>query len=281
MLNICLNSISPRAAQALALGVLAFCGACAGPNAALEQARRSYDEARQDPEIVRQAPPTLHEAEQALREAEQADDQEEVNHLAYMAQRGVEIARAEAQRKTAETEAERALEGRDKIVLEARTREADEAIALAQQLAQDLADLAAQETERGLVLTLGDVLFDDNRASLKPGAQQHLYRLVTFLQEHLEQTVMIEGHTDSRGSDSYNLDLSERRARAVQDFLISNGIGPERITSRGLGEGYPLASNDTLAGRQQNRRVEIVLPGAGHTGIEPASWARGLVPDDL
>lgn len=266
MLNICFNSISPRAAQVLALGVLALCGACAGPNAALEQARRGYDEARQDPEIVRQAPHVLHEAEQALREAEQADDQEEVNHLAYTAQRGVEIARVEAQRKTAETEAERALKGRDKVVLEARTREADEAIALAQQLAQDL---AAQETERGLVLTLGDVLFDDNRASLKPGAQQHLYRLVTSLKEHPEQTVMIEGHTDSRGSESYNLDLSERRARAVQDFLTSNGIGPERITSRGLGESYPLASNDTVAGRQQNRRIEIVLPGAGQTGIEP------------
>lgn len=265
-MNIRINSISPRAVQMLAFGVLALCGACAGPNVALEQARKGYEEARQDPEIVRQAPHILHEAEQALREAEQADDQEEVDHLAYMAKRGVDIARAEAQRKTAEAEAERALEGRDKVVLEARTREADEAIARARQLAQDL---AAQHTDRGLVLTLGDVLFDYNRASLKPGAQQHLYRLVTFLQEHPEQTVMIEGHTDSRGSESYNLDLSERRARAVQDFLTSNGISPERIVSRGLGEAYPLASNDTVAGRQQNRRIEIVLPGAGQTGVEP------------
>jgi OmpA-OmpF porin, OOP family len=103
------------------------------------------------------------------------------------------------------------------------------------------------------------VLFEYDKANLKPGAQQNLYRLVTFLNEHPDQTVVIEGHTDSKGSDTYNLDLSQRRAQAVQGFLLSNGIGGERIAVRGYGEAYPVASNDTMAGRQQNRRVEIVV----------------------
>lgn len=274
MLTLHVHDLTPWASRALIFSMALMSAACATENAALQRAQLAYEQARQDPETRREAPLALHEAEQALRQAEQARDEEEVNHLAYLAERGVEIARAEAGRKTAEARAERQLKERDHIVIDARTREAEEARAEAaeaqaavKQLAIELADLQAKETERGLVLTLGDVLFDYNRASLKPGAQQNLYRLVTYLKEHPQQLIVIEGHTDSHGSDSYNLDLSQRRAQAVQGFLIGNGIGPERITARGLGEGYPLASNDSEAGRQQNRRVEIVLPTPSKPGI--------------
>lgn len=269
--------------RGLTVGVLALLAACAAPNSALRQAQQAYEEARQDATVASQSPLLLQEAEHALRQAEEAKEEEEINHLAYIAQRRVEVAHAESQRKTAEMVAEKQLEERDEIVLEARTREtqaalanAAEADAVAAALAQELAALQAKQTERGLVLTLGDVLFDYNRASLKSGAQQNLYRLVRFLKEHPEQNVLIEGHTDSKGSESYNRELAEDRAQAVRDLLIGNGIGAERITASGYGESYPLATNDTVAGRQQNRRVEIVLPSS-ERGIAPSSEP-GIAP---
>lgn len=269
--------------RGLTVGVLALLAACAAPNSALRQAQQAYEEARQDATVASQSPLLLQEAEHALRQAEDAKEEEEINHLAYIAQRRVEVAHAESQRKTAEMVAEKQLEERDEIVLEARTREtqaalanAAEADAVAAALAQELAALQAKQTERGLVLTLGDVLFDYNRASLKSGAQQNLYRLVTFLKEHPEQNVLIEGHTDSKGSESYNRELAADRAQAVRDLLIGNGIGAERITASGYGESYPLATNDTVAGRQQNRRVEIVLPSSERE-IAPSSEP-GIAP---
>ncbi len=269
--------------RGLTVGVLALLGACAAPNSALQQAQQAYEEARQDATVASQSPLLLQEAEHALRQAEDAKEEEEINHLAYIAQRRVEVAHAESQRKTAEMVAEKQLEERDEIVLEARTREtqaalanAAEADAVAAALAQELAALQAKQTERGLVLTLGDVLFDYNRASLKSGARQNLYRLVTFLKEHPEQNVLIEGHTDSKGSESYNRELAADRAQAVRDLLIGNGIGAERITASGYGESYPLATNDTVAGRQQNRRVEIVLPSSERE-IAPSSEP-GIAP---
>jgi Outer membrane protein and related peptidoglycan-associated (lipo)proteins len=246
---------------AFALGV-----ACATQNPALERARQAYAQAEQNPVVTANAAVALHEAGQTLRQAEQAEDQEEMEHLAYLAEKKVEIARTEAQKKMAEANAERLLKERDQVRLEARTREAEEATAVAEaataqaiQLEEELSELKAKKTERGYVLSLGDVLFDYDKASLKAGAQQNLYQVVTFLREHPEQYVSIEGHTDSTGSESYNLGLSQRRAQAVQDFLLYNGISPERISARGYGEAYPVVSNDTAAGQLQNRRVEIVF----------------------
>jgi outer membrane protein OmpA-like peptidoglycan-associated protein len=111
-----------------------------------------------------------------------------------------------------------------------------------------------------LVLTLGDILFETGRADLRPGALRQLYPLVTFLHKYPERQVLIEGHTDNVGSASSNLELSQRRAEAVRDFLLHNGVNPAQVTARGYGETAPVASNTTAAGRQQNRRVEIVVP---------------------
>ena len=113
--------------------------------------------------------------------------------------------------------------------------------------------------ERGLVLTLGDVLFDTAQATLKAGADRTLDRLSSFMMEYPDRQVAIEGHTDSRGSDDYNRDLSKRRADAVRDALVDRGVQSQRIRSVGLGEAYPIAGNDTAGGMQQNRRVEIVI----------------------
>jgi outer membrane protein OmpA-like peptidoglycan-associated protein len=160
--------------------------------------------------------------------------------------------------------------------LDAKTRDAQSAQAQAEnarnqaqsaqaQLAnaqQQLADLQAKKTDRGMVVTLGDVLFDTGQATLKPGADLVLGRLATYLSANPQTKIMIEGHTDSRGSDEYNEALSERRAQAVADALAMRGIAHDSLRTRGRGKAYPVASNDTPEGRQQNRRVEIVFSNA-------------------
>jgi outer membrane protein OmpA-like peptidoglycan-associated protein len=131
------------------------------------------------------------------------------------------------------------------------------------ELERELAELKTRETEHGLVLTLGDVLFAPNRSELTTAAMGKLSPFVTILKEQPKRSIRIEGYTDSRGMESSNLDLSQRRADAVRDFLIENGISPSRITARGYGEADPVASNATLAGRRENRRVEVIVPREG------------------
>jgi len=135
--------------------------------------------------------------------------------------------------------------------------ERDQAL-IAQQEMQ-LKELNAKKTERGLVITLGDVLFSTNKAQLTSGGLHNVQKLADFLKKHPQQKVMIEGYTDSTGSDSLNQALSERRANAVRTALTDTGISSDRISTRGYGEAFPVASNDTAASRQLNRRVEIIL----------------------
>ena len=122
-----------------------------------------------------------------------------------------------------------------------------------------LTELQTQETERGLVVTLGDVLFEVDRAELKPGAARNLDKLVAALRDNPDTSIAIEGHTDATGSRDHNVDLSQRRAEAVADYLTAHGISAGRVSARGMGPDFPVASNATEAGRQQNRRVEVVV----------------------
>jgi OmpA-OmpF porin, OOP family len=131
------------------------------------------------------------------------------------------------------------------------------------ELERELAQLKPAETEHGLALTFGDVLFAPNQAELTPSAMRELYALVTILKAQPQRTIYIEGYTDSRGTEFSNLDLAQRRADAVRDFLIDNGISSPRIIARGYGEGDPVAANATAAGRQENRRVEVIVPREG------------------
>jgi OmpA-OmpF porin, OOP family len=263
----------------LVVGVSMVGLGCSGPMrpVALEQARTAYVQAQQDPQVATHAPVALRQAEEAVNRAEQTwqehKDTEEAQHLAALAERRVEIARATAEKNMAEANIQELNQTRERVLLEARTREAQRAqqqaaqaqqqvrsvTAQNQQLAQELANLKARETNRGLVLTLGDVLFNVNQATLTPGAMHSLTTLVTFLKEHPERRVTIEGYTDSTGSEAYNLVLSQRRAEAVRNFLIQNGVEISRLTATGYGEASPIAPNTTEAGRLQNRRVEVVI----------------------
>jgi outer membrane protein OmpA-like peptidoglycan-associated protein len=129
----------------------------------------------------------------------------------------------------------------------------------AQRLESTLADLQAKKTDRGLVITLGDVLFATGQADLRPGARHSLDKLSNFMRQYPQRTVQIEGFTDNVGSDDYNQRLSEHRAEAVRDALTDAGVASDRIRTRGLGKSSPVADNVSATGRQQNRRVEVVI----------------------
>jgi outer membrane protein OmpA-like peptidoglycan-associated protein len=120
-----------------------------------------------------------------------------------------------------------------------------------------------QETTRGIVINLSDILFDVNKATLKPGAANNVRRIAAILQQYPDKQISVEGHTDATGSDAYNQKLSEDRAAAVRNELIAGGVSASVITSKGFGKTQPVATNDTPAGRQQTRRVEVVVLGAG------------------
>lgn len=167
-----------------------------------------------------------------------------------------ESERARIQAQTASAEAEQSRRAAEAQLAAAQAAQADTA-----KLKQQLAELEAKQTDRGLVLTLGDVLFDSGRAELKAGASRTVDRLGTFMRDHPERSLEIEGYTDSIGGDALNLALSQRRADAVRAALVSRGIEGSRITTNGMGKASPVASNDTAEGRQRNRRVEIVISG--------------------
>jgi outer membrane protein OmpA-like peptidoglycan-associated protein len=198
------------------------------------------------------------QVEQARREAEaRAEEAERKAREAETARQQAESAREQAESAKAQAEAAR--------------REAEEARREAEALKQQLSELAAKQTDRGLVLTLGDVLFETGKADLMPGAARSIDKLAEFLRENPERSVLVEGHTDSTGGESFNLSLSQRRADSVSSAIMARGISPRRVLARGYGEQYPVANNNTSAGRQQNRRVEIVVLDEG---VDPGEMLR-------
>lgn len=290
----------PIIALSVAAALTAACATAPKNSPAIDQARAKIDGVAADP-IARDAAATAIEAaEQDLKRAQQAFQDREpkktVDHYAYLANRNAEIAAEQIGERRARMAIEKGQADRDRVLLEARTREAERAKAEADRskaqadAARGQADAArsqalsasaeteamraelaalqalqAKQTERGMVLTLGDVLFDTARAELKPGAMSTVDRLADFMREHTAYQLLIEGHTDSRGEEEYNLQLSERRAEAVRNALVSRGLAGERVRVRALGESYPVADNESAAGRQQNRRVEVVFSDAQGT----------------
>jgi outer membrane protein OmpA-like peptidoglycan-associated protein len=260
--------------------ILAACATAPQRSEQLEQARAEIQTLSQDPLAQQAAGNDLAAARKSLEQAEVALQQKQppatVDHLAYLARRHAEAGEARVSEAHSRQEVARANEDRNKILMDARGREAqnaqsqaeaarNQAAAAQAQLAnaqQQLADLQAKKTDRGVVVTLGDVLFDTGQATLKPGADLAMNRLATFLNANPQTKILIEGHTDSRGSDEYNEALSERRAQAVAAALTTRGVSPDSYQTVGRGKGYPVATNDTPEGRQQNRRVEIVFSDA-------------------
>ncbi len=269
--------------------VLAACAAAPQRNEQLEQARAEIDTLSQDSLAQEAAGRDLEAARTSLRQARAALQDKQppavVDHLAYLARRHAEAGEARVAEAHSRQQVARAQEERNKIMLDTRTREAQNAQSQAEnakqaaqaaqtQLAdaqQQLADLQAKKTDRGMVVTLGDVLFDTAQSTLKPGANLALNRLATYLNANPQTKIIIEGHTDSRGSDEYNEALSERRAHAVATELASRGVSPDQFQTLGRGKAYPVASNDTPAGRQQNRRVEIVFSDSSGRFAQGAS----------
>ena len=230
--------------------------------AAAEKARRETQEA----EAARRM--ALMEAEKATEEAAMARRaaQEEMAR-AELAKReaeeaavGADLARAEAAQAMSDADRARQQAAEAEARIEEARRMAEAAQAERDALQNELADLKARQTERGLVLTIGDVLFEVNKADLIAGATNNLKPLVAAMESRPDQNLIIEGHTDSTGTRDYNMGLSMRRAQAVADFLIDHGISADRIVTRGLGPDVPVAGNDTSTGRQLNRRVEVILP---------------------
>lgn len=289
--------------------LLAACVSVPVTNPGLDEARALYGRAAGDADVARSAPLELRSAQQALTRAEAAlksgEDMATVEHYAYLARQRSATALQAGEIAMAEQAVAASGSERDRILMQARSREADKALSQAEQeraaserarmqaqassadaeaarkaaaaqlaaaqsaeakadrLQSQLSALEAKQTERGMVLTLGDVLFDTGQAELKPGAFSTIDRLASFMRENPERTLAVEGYTDSVGGEAYNLSLSQRRADAVRAALLARGVDGARITTSGLGKASPVASNDTASGRQRNRRVEIVISGTG------------------
>lgn len=222
----------------------------------VSEARKSLDRANRLVDTGGKVGDIEFEAMVASRNAEIA------NEKILTAQAQEEIEKGTAERQAVLIEAREAESRRRQQQAESATQQAELAEHRASTLEQELSDLRAKKTDRGMVLTLGDVLFDTGMATLKPGAYTTLDRLATVLKEAPDRKVTIEGHTDSVGGDDYNQQLSQRRAAAVQTALLERGVRSEQITAMGKGETFPVASNDNAAGRQQNRRVELVFTDA-------------------
>jgi OmpA-OmpF porin, OOP family len=244
-------------AFATALGAsLAFAGCVHQRDINLVRAEAAYNDATTDVAIRQHAAVQLHDAEVSLKRADERwdddHDKEEMRHLGYVVERQVDIARVTAQKEIAKQQATQLQGSVTEEVLKARENE------LAR-LRQSLTTVESRETERGIVLTIPDVLFEVDKADLKAGARRDLTVIAGYLKEHPGQKALIEGHTDSSGTEVYNHELSLRRGTAVETFFLRNGVDPGSLEVRGLGEDYPVASNATAAGRQENRRVEIVM----------------------
>jgi outer membrane protein OmpA-like peptidoglycan-associated protein len=252
---------------AVAAVLLAACAAAPVKPDGAAAAREKLTQLQADPSLAGAAPLAIKDADAAVRAAEQPQaNPQQGAYLVYLADRRVEIARAQAETSLAESQRAALSAQREGARLDARTHEADAAHLAAANSEQQAAELQrqidvlqAKPTDRGLVLTLGDVLFDTGTAGLKSGAMSDLNRLVAFLNEYPDRTVAIEGYTDSVGTEAYNQGLSERRADSVRSYLAHQGIGSARLSAVGKGESHPVASNDSAAGRQQNRRVEMII----------------------
>jgi outer membrane protein OmpA-like peptidoglycan-associated protein len=211
------------------------------------------------------------EAEQARQRAEAARSQaEQAKSQAEQAQTQAELAKLDAEK--ARLQAERASKEREDALRAKREREA-QLDAEMKRFESELRDMRAQATDRGWVLTMGsEMLFDPGQANLKPGGRQSIERIAQVMQRHPERRILVEGFTDSTGSDELNQKLSEQRAEAVRQALVQAGVPVYRISTRGYGEAMPVATNDTAAGRQLNRRVQIVL--TPETGTASAGASR-------
>jgi outer membrane protein OmpA-like peptidoglycan-associated protein len=284
---------------------MAGCASTPRPNEVLESARSIVQAAEADPNAAKYAAVDLQTAKSDLAVADAAfmrRDEPSIAQPAYMAAQNARLAQLRGAAKADDARVAAGQAERDSIVLAARTNQVDsanrardaanratndanratndanratdeakvardQATENAARLQAEVDALKAKPTDRGLVLTLSDVLFETGSSTLSSGAARNMDRLVQFLADHPERLVQIDGFTDSVGTDSFNQDLSQHRADAVRYQLVSRGISPTRITTQGYGKAYPVASNSESSGRQLNRRVEVVIGADNGTAI--------------
>lgn len=245
------------------LSLLAACATAPPHSTVLDEARAEVRALAADPLAQQAAGADLQTARSALQQAEAAQQQkqpiEDVNSLAYIALRDAQAGKARVAEAQAHQEVTRAQSEREKILLASREQQVQNTKAQLSETQRQLADLKAKQTDRGMVVTMGDVLFDTGQANLKPGAELTVERLAQFLVSNPQTKVKIEGFTDSTGSEEFNELLSQRRADAVANALRLQDVPASQMQTIGRGEALPVASNSTASGRQQNRRVEIVF----------------------
>lgn len=289
-------SLNPKTlvATAVACALLAACAAAPTKPDGADSLRSRLTQLQGDPELGSRAPLAMKDADVAVSAAEKPQADKVLGaHLVFIADRKIALAQAQAESNFAVEQRKTLGEQRDAMRLQSRTREADSANRRADmamvdannqrvaaesadrraaaaeadaseqkgsalELQRQIEDLQAKATERGLVVTLGDLLFASGTAELNSG-NNHLGKLAGFLNKYPERTTLIEGHTDSIGSNDYNQGLSQRRADAVKTYLVAQGIDASRVIASGKGESTPVGSNTSATGRQQNRRVEVII----------------------
>jgi len=243
------NTVLIPALLALSVGL----AACSHqPNVNLENAKTNFSALQTNPEATKVAALETKDASEWLDKAQKAyldkEDESTVDQLAYLTNQRVEVAKQTIALRTAENKIKNAGSDRAQALLDARDAQI-----------KQLRGLNAKQTERGTLVTFGDVLFDFDQASLKANSRDSVTTLANYLIKNPDRKVIVEGYTDSKGSASYNQGLSERRANAVKNALVRAGVEPSRIVAQGYGKEYPVADNATSSGRAQNRRVEVTI----------------------
>lgn len=292
---------------AAAGALLAGCASTPRRSPQLARARDAVQTLSSQPRAEEAAASDLKAAQADLKNADDAlrngKPMDEVNQMAYLALRHAQAGEARVDAAQAQAEVAQATQQRQQLLLEAQKHEAmtaqqqaqsaqqqvqqarnetqqarSQAQAAQQQLASERdqlkqmqqEQLGAQQTSQGMVVSLSNVLFSTGKATLQPGANLQLERLASYLKDHPKQRVLIEGNTDNTGAAALNQQLSSARAQAVAQALQLRGVQPSQFQTIGLGEAYPVASNDSAAGRQQNRRVDIVFSNASGQFSEAA-----------
>jgi outer membrane protein OmpA-like peptidoglycan-associated protein len=238
---------------ALLAASVALAACSTPPNANLEQARSNYSGLQANPQASKVAALETKEASDYLDKADKAyldkEDQAKVDQLAYLTNQRVEVAKQTIALRTAEANLKNASAQRAQARLDARD----------QQIKQLQDSLNAKQTDRGTLVTFGDVLFATDKAELKSNGLMNINKLAQYLQENPDRKAIVEGYTDSTGTASHNQSLSERRASSVRTALVKMGVDPARIVAQGYGKEYPVADNTSVSGRAQNRRVEVTI----------------------
>jgi outer membrane protein OmpA-like peptidoglycan-associated protein len=236
------------------LAVAVSLSACShDPNANLESARTNFSSLQTNPKSATLAALETKDASEWLDKADKAfregDDDKKVDQLAYLTNQRVEFAKQTIALRSSEDEIKNAAALRAKAQLDARDA----------QIKKLQNSLNAKQTDRGTLVTFGDVLFDLNKSELKPSGMTNVIQLAQFLRDNPDRQVIIEGYTDATGSDSYNQNLSQARATSVMAALVRQGVDAKRIVAQGYGKQYPVADNSSSSGRAMNRRVEVTI----------------------